>query len=499
MLCLAFIGCSDKEPVAPKYDPLTQGRVSFELIRNNVYLITSLSEAKTIKVTLTDAQGDTIALPSLELSGDENIIRTPYVTLKAGTYYVVHYQCFDLQADLIEDLDITLEEDNCIEIDAGEDFDIPLPTYVKKVLTTSNIYNTLQGICLEICGDDESLWPASWDFASSEFDVDWAGLEFDTDAYSNPTDIIGFVLDGEPDYIINSDTWEKQLVSLPEFRHVKVLPACLVNLTKLQSIVVRNCDLEEIPSEFEDSYISSLTIENTNLAELPAALGNMTALTDASFSNNKMTEFPECLTNVKTMEIFSIDHEHITSVPSSISNWGEHLCALSICHTDITSLPDVFDKLWRVSTVNLSGNEHLSSLPSSLGLYKIPYDAGSGSSDSSSSFSYSAINGLDLSYCAFTSIPAEVQRQGIKSLDLSHNKITSVQASDIENMEDIQILVLDGNSLTSFPRITNRHLTMLSLIGTGLTRDMVDLSGLPNINPKYVFFTQEDYDAVFGH
>lgn len=486
---LTLASCSEKNTEKP-YDPLTQGRLSFELIRNNVYIISSLSEAKTIKVTLLSEEGDTIVLPSLELTGDENLIRTPYIPLDAGGYWVIGYRCFDLQADLIDDLDITIDEDNYVEVEVGEDLDIPLPTYVKKVLTTSNLYNSLQGICLEILGDDESLWPASWDFASGEITIEWAGLEFDTDQFSNPTDVIGFVLDGNPDYIINSDTWEPILVSLPEFKHVKVLPACIVNLTKLQSIVVRNCDLEEIPSEFEDSHITSLTVENTNLASLPSSLARMTDLTDASFIGNKMTEFPECLTGVKTMEMFTIDNERITSVPASISNWGDHLTALNICNTDITSLPDVFDKLWRVSTLNFSGNKHLATLPPSIGIENIPYGNGD-------TYSKSYISGLNLSRCAFTAIPKAVQRAGILTLDLANNQITSLSSSDLEAMSDLETLILDGNPLSSFPRITNPNLAMLSLIGTGLTREQVDLSGLLKLNPKYVFFTQEDYDKVF--
>lgn len=497
LICVVLLACSEKESNSTSYDPITQGRVSFELIRNNVYLVSSLSDAKTIKLVLVDEKEDTLELPSMDLSGNEDLIRTPYFPIKSGGYWLIGYKCFDLQADLIEDLDITIDEDNYFEVTAGEDIEIPLPTKVKRVLTTSNLYNSLQGICLEIVGDDESLWPASWDFASGEINIDWAGLEFDTDQFSNPTDVIGFVLNGEEEYIINSDTWEKVLVSLPEFKHVKVLPACIVNLVKLQSIVVRNCDLEEIPAEFESSSITSLAIENTNLAELPRELGNMTSLTDASFVNNKMKEFPECLTNVKTMEFFTIDNERITSVPDAIGNWSQNLRALNIRNTDITELPDVFDKLWRVSTLDFSGNKHLASLPQTIGLEKIPYVSGDKDGGATGNFSYSAITGLDLSGCAFTFIPDAVQRGGIKSLNLANNKITSVDAASIEKMTDIESLVLDGNKLTSFPRLNNKNLTMLSLIGTGLTREQVDLSGLPKINPRYVFFTQEDYDKVF--
>lgn len=487
---LSFFACQSKDEVEDVYDPAVQGRVRFELVRHNVYIVDDLSDARTIKLTLLNAQGDTITLPSLTLQGNEDMIATAYVPLNAGSYTLLGYRCFDLQADLIEDLDITLTRDNRFEVVAGEDFEMNVPVEVKRVLTTSNLYNSLRGICLEILGDDESLWPKSWDFESGEITIEWAGLEFDTDANSNPTDVIGLVIDGQPDSIINSDTWERRLFSLPEFSQMKVLPSCVANLTALQSIVVRNCQMERLPVELKYSNINNLAIENTLLSQIPEDLGQMKSLTAVTFKGNRLTQFPECLTEVKTMEIFDIENEQISEVPASIAQWGEKLVALHIRGTQITSLPDVFDRLWHVSTLDFSNNPHLSRLPPTIGLEKIPYGVGE-------MYSYSGITGVDVSGCSFTSIPAPVQRAGIRYLNLSRNAITSVTAEQISAIKDLETLVLDGNKLTSFPKLENPKLQMLSLIGTGLTREQVDLSGLTNLNPRYVFFTQEEYDAVF--
>lgn len=485
----SLFACKSEEEVEP-YDPTTQGRVSFELVRHNVYILSDLTDARTIKVTLLTSEGDTLALPSLPLSGNEDLISTPFLPLPAGEYTLLGYRCFDLQADLIEDLDIELTKDNRFEVAPGTDTPFSLPIQVKQVLTTSNLYNSLRGICLEILGDDESLWPASWDFESGEIDINWAGLEFDTDANSNPTDVIGLVIDGEPDYIINSDTWERQLVSLPEFHDMKVLPSCVANLTGLQNLVIRRCMLEEIPVEIAKSHINSLAIEHTPLKHLPEELGEMPDLTDVFLRGNALSQFPACFTRVSTMEVFSIEDEALSEIPASIAAWGEHLVSLTIAGTLVKEIPDVFDRLWHISSLDFSRNAHLSTLPPTIGMEKIPYGVGE-------NFSYSAITGLDLHECAFTSIPAEVQRGGIRYLNMARNAITQVTAQQISAMTDLETLVLDGNQLTHFPRLTNPRLTMLSLIGTGLTREMVDLSGLPSLNPRYVFFTQEEYDAVF--
>lgn len=483
-----FYACQSKEEVE-LYDPQTQGRVSFELVRHSVYLIDDLTEARTIKITLA-CGGDTITLPSLELKGSDDMIATPFVPLSRGVYTLLSYRCFDLQGDLIEDLDITVTKDNVFEVTPGEDISLSLPVEVKKVLTTSNLYNSLRGICLEILGEDESLWPKSWDFESGEITIDWAGLEFDTDANSNPTDVIGLVIDGKPDYILNSDTWENILVSLPEFHDMKVLPACVTNLTGLQSVVVRNCLMEQLPAEMQYSFIETLTINNTLLSDMPEEMGRMKQLKSVELSGNRLRTFPECLTNVASMEVFSIEDEAITEVPASIAQWGEHLVSLRIVGTQIKQLPDVFDRLWHVSMLDFSRNAQLAQLPATIGLEKIPYGEGE-------NYSYSGITGLDLHGCAFTSIPAPVQRGGIRYLNLADNRLTSVSAQQLETMKDLETLILDGNALQSFPRLTNPRLQMLSLIGTGLTREQVDLSGLPSLNPRYVFFTQQEYDAIF--
>lgn len=486
---LTLVSCSENS-VEELYNPATQGRVSFELIRHNVYIVSDLSQARTIKVSLLTEAGDTLVLPSLTLQGTEDLIATPYTPLPVGGYWLLGYRCFDLQGDLIEDLDIQITKDNYFEVEAGEDIPLSLPVEVKKVLTTSNLYNTLRGICLEILGDDESLWPQSWDFESGEIDIDWAGLEFDTDDNSNPTDVIGIVIDGEPDYIINSDTWIPQLVSLPEFYEMSVLPACVSNLTALQSIVVRNCLMQQLPAELQYSKITSLTVHNTLLEDVPDELGEMQHLTDVSFRGNRLTQFPECLTRISGIEIFDLQDEAVTEVPASIAQWGKTLVSLRISGTGISLLPDVFDQLWHVSTLDFSRNPNLSQLPATLALEKIPYGVGE-------NFTYSAISGLYLQGCAFTVIPAPVQRGGIRYLNLADNGITTISAAQLEAMTDLETLVLDGNPLVAFPRITNPNLTMLSLIGTGLTREQVDLTGLPKLDPRYVFFTQEEYDAVF--
>lgn len=479
LMTLALASCSkdnDKDAI-----PAGCGTVQFELTRQNVYIISALTEARTIKVTLTDADGNDLVLPSLELTGNEDHISTKPYPVKAGTWTVKAYKCFDLQGDLIEDLDIELTRNNELIIISGENTPINLPIQVKQVLTLSNLYNVLYGLCMEVLGPDKSKWPPSWNFDGEGVDQTWAGLEFEWDvATDSPAELIGIVIDGDEDYIINSDTWEQQLVSLPEFKHMKKLPACLAQLTTLDGITIRNCDMEEIDEEFSKSPITSLSITNTKLKHIPESFREMNKLCDVWLEGNDLQEFPEALTECKSLYAFVLkDEPSVTSIPESIANWSEHLITLTISGTGISSLPDVFDKLWRVSTLNLENNPALSTLPPTIGLVEVPY-AGGG-------FTNTGITGLILDGCGFTAIPDVAKRPRMQMLSMRSCKLTSVTKADFDPMTDLQSLYLDYNKFTSFPALTNPKLGFLSLNGCGLTKDQIDISGLPSLNPANLY------------
>lgn len=476
-----FSSCS-KSDYTPAEDefavPAGYGTISFELVRYNVYgTVTALSEARTIKVIVVNEKGEKKELPSLSLKGTEDLIKTPAYPLPPGHYVVQSYKCFDLNGDLIESLDVEMFKENEFDIVAGENVSMGLTVQVKKPLTISNVYNTLYGLCLEVLGSDKSKWPKSWDFEGEGIDGTWAGLEFEWDVATNtPSELIGIVIDGDEEYVINSDTWEQELVSLPEFKHMKKLPGCLANLTKLDGITIRNCDMEEIDPEFQYSPITSITITNTKLKRIPDELGNLKNLCDVWIEGNDLEEFPTPFTECKDIFAFVLkDEPKVTSIPESIANWEKNLISLNISGTGITTLPDVFDKLWRVSSLELEDNPNLSSLPATIGMEQIPYQGGG--------YSITGIRGLYLDGCGFTSIPDAAKRKYLQVLSMSRNKLTTVSKADFDAMPDLQSLYLNDNKFTSFPALTNPKLAYLSLMRCGLKKSQVDISGLPMLSP----------------
>lgn len=477
---LTFTSCSNDAEVGL---PDGYGTVTFELIRYNVYgTVTSLTDARTIKVVVVDNKGKKTELPSLDFNGNEDLMKTTAYPLPAGHYVVQSYRCFDINGDLIESLDVTMYQENEFDVTAGKNTDMGLTVQVKTPLTISNVYNALYGLCLEVIGSDKSKWPKSWDFDGEGIDGSWAGLEFEWDVATNtPSELIGLVINGDEEYIINSDTWEEELVSLPEFKHMKKLPGCVANLTKLDGITIMNCDMEEIDPELQHSPITSLTIMNTRLKRIPTELGNLRELCDVWIEGNDLEEFPTPLTQCKNMYAFVLkDEPKVTSVPEEISNWTKNLISLNISGTGITSLPDVFDKLYRVSTLELEDNPNLSTLPASIGLENIPYSAGG--------YTPTGITGVILDGCGFTSIPDAVKRPRILTLSMCRNRLTSVQKADFDAMPDLESLYLDDNSFTSFPALTNPKLSYFSLMRCGLHKSDVNIDGLPSL--KY-FFCEE--------
>lgn len=479
----ALTSCdNDDDALSP-----TQGVVCFQFTKTTTYTLTDLSDIYSLIVTL-EKDGKRFNLPSQILSGNADVISTPAIALEAGTYKVAAYKAFDYNGDLIELLDIKLESDNELVVRAGTPTAFVMPVAIKTPVSINNYYNILYGLCREVLGEDKSLWPASWDFEGGVIDESWNGLEFELDDYGNIGYIKGLVIDGNPSYNTNKDG---ELVdrSLTEFKHMKKLPGFIANLSSLSHLSIRNCDLEELPEELKNSAIQTLYIENTQISDLPAGIGEIATLINVCLKGNRLTAFPEALTRLTDLYDLNIIDEQIDELPDDIRHCTS-LRNLRINGTNITALPDVFNDLYKISTLDLRNNKKLTSLPPSLKELKVPYDEGL--------FTKKSLRAVLLDGCAFTRIPEEVQHADIFTLSMADNRISSVSTAEIERMPDLGTLILDRNPLSTFPRLTSSKLGMLSLIGCGFTREDIDVSGLSALSPDYLFLTQDDYDRVVG-
>ena len=109
MLCTAlFTACSDDDDIQEALAE-GQGEVIFTFERNQVYSITSLEEMVRLKVTL-EKDGETITLPTFDLTGDEKAMTSEPIRLDNGVYTVKKYIAYNNKG--VQVMEAYLESDN---------------------------------------------------------------------------------------------------------------------------------------------------------------------------------------------------------------------------------------------------------------------------------------------------------------------------------------------------------------------------------------------------
>ncbi|MGL5786984.1 MAG: leucine-rich repeat domain-containing protein, partial [Bacteroidales bacterium] len=433
--------------------------------------IKDLQDIASVKITL-EKDGERIVLPSLAMTGTSDSLSTATVFVNAGAYRLVSYKAFDNAANLISNCEP--DKNNTFVVEASVTTDFVMPINVKTILAPNNLRSSLYAICTEAFGSDSTLWPSTWN-ANTEW-VKWEGLEFELDEYDNPMYLVALTLD-------------------KNFAPMKKLASSIVNIPTLENLIICDNALEELPENFGVSKIGGLMIRNTNLKALPESMRKMD-LKSVFLENNALTSFPEVICVQPDMRMLDIINENITEIPASIGNLDQ-ITWLRISGTQITALPDVFDQLFRISTLDISNNKNLAVLPATLKMVNYGNQS-------------SYMRGVYAGRCAFTSFPDALISPKYRQIDLSGNPITSINKEDIESMTNLDCLQLNDMNLSSFPKLDKENMRMLSLINTGLTAADVDRSGMPNLYSvhngndgitytyDFLFFTQEQFDAIFG-
>lgn len=468
-IILGLTACSnDTDDIMPG---ASQGQVRFQFMKITTWGVSELQEMKSIKLVLVK-DGERVITPSLSLSGTPDSLSADLFILEQGPYKVIEYKTFGADASML--LDVELDENNEFVIEAGSTTEFSLQVKIKETIIQNNVRNALFAICKEAFGPDSANWPPTWRNANPL--KNWENIEFEFDMYDNISALVGLTLD-------------------KTFAPLKKLPSSIVNLPTLESLIICDNALEELPENMGDSYITGLTIRNTNLSSFPASMSKLD-LHGILLDGNKLTEYPSFLHTQKNLNLVHIYNEAITEIPAEIAQ-SQFLRSLNLCNLQITSLPDVFDRLFRISTLNISGNKGLTQLPSTIK----PIQFGN---------QESYMRGLYANNCGFTSIPDEVISSKFLQLDFSGNPIQSIDKAAIESITNLYCLELNDIRFSSFPKLDMPGMRMLSLINTGLTAADVDRSGMPNLYSvhqgndgltytyDFLFFTQEQYDAIFG-
>lgn len=453
---VSFIGllsCTEEESqLIPGKD---QGTITFELAQTTPFGVASLEQISTIKVIL-EKEGELIELPSMKLYGSENFISThPYI-IDRGAYKVSSYRAFGSDANLL--LDITeLPILVSFEIEPGDAKAVALPIGVKEVPTGSNLRNTLYALCKEVFGDNRDLWPATWQ-DSTEL-INFKGVEFVLDDYDQPSFILGLTLGSD-------------------FAPMKRLPDLLHNLVTLTSLTIRDNELDQLPGNFARTNLEVLNIINTNLSTLPTNFANMDMLAGLYLEGNKFTELPAQLFELPALNFLYVNREPVTSISIDLGKLS-NLVALTLSGLQISALPDCFNRFTALTELTISNNAKLATLPASIA-------------------TSTRLRTVNADGCGFTAIPEVLYSSKFSDLNLADNKITAIDGAKAANWTLLSSLNLNRNKLTSFPTVAIPNLGMLALVDCGLTRVDVNISQMPMLSESYLFFTQAQWEAIFG-
>ena len=453
----AGTGCSDDET---KETPVTEG-VVFDFAMRTVYSIGSMTDMASVKVTLAQ-NGATFELPSLRLSGTDELVTTTPYRLAPGTYTFVSYIAYDKTA--AEIFKVEVDTDNTFEVKANELTTYALPIEVRVVEYPTDYYrNAIYGLCVELFGEeDKDAWP--WDFEKKDLrkmqkrHTETPYFEFDEDDYGNITMLTAVNITGE-DFASMTEFPARTISNLRTLSSLTL--SDLPNMTSIR-------DLETL------SDIDGLSVINTGLKEIPEAIGSCPKLRALAIVNNPVTTVPDAVSNLKDLRVLHLRGNRIERIDTPLKGL-EKLADVDFSDNPLTAIGEgVFAATQPINNLQLEGTR-LAALPAVIG-------------------QISLLRGLNLAGCQFTSVPAAAKNNArLRTLRLSGNPMTTIAASDFAGMANLQNLFLSDMKATVSGRLDIPSLELLEMNDCGLTA-LPDLTGLTGL--KRLELNGNDFTAV---
>jgi hypothetical protein len=232
---------------------------------------------------------------------------------------------------------------------------------------------------------------------------------------------------------------------------------------KAAKLTLDHLSLPSLPPIFDlkplTTRLIKLSVCDNLLTELPAAIGNLTALQELDLSGNSLTDVPAWIKNLVNLRVLNLSGNSLTDVPTWIKNLV-NLRALNLSDNSLTNLPAQIKNLTVLQYLYLSKNQ-LTALPIE-NLVNLCV--------------------LDLSETQLTDVPTWIEKLiELRSLNLSGNSLTNLP-EQIGSLVNLCELNLHDNSLTNLPAWIG-NLTALQYLNlsnnplTALPTELLDLSG----------------------
>ncbi|BFZ13214.1 hypothetical protein BsWGS_16253 [Bradybaena similaris] len=214
-----------------------------------------------------------------------------------------------------------------------------------------------------------------------------------------------------------------------------------VNGSSLKNIFASYNSLQTLTISPKPEWLVSLNISHNKLTELPNWLPDCFFLVNLDVSHNMLTVLPDRLfTDTRRLKIMKANNNHLASLPDKIRT--DALEELHLQHNLIRHLSvELFIKAHRLRYLNMTRNK-LCDLP-----------------PPNKNDSYNKLQELYLSFnhlnnrclhkiCCFPRL---------RVLHLAKNKISVIEETDIEKLEQLMELNISSNNLTYLPAVLGRH------------------------------------------
>jgi Leucine-rich repeat (LRR) protein len=213
--------------------------------------------------------------------------------------------------------------------------------------------------------------------------------------------------------------------------------------------------IKYLPRElFYCTELNTITLRNNELEEIPSAIGHLTNLTHLDFSRNSISTLPENIKACRHLQFFDLSANSLYKVPEPVTTLF-NLSNLQLNDTGLDYLPANFGRLINLKILELRDN-NLITLPKTMGRLQ-------------------SLQRLDIGENEFTELPEIVgQLAGLTELWIDNNRIRRL-SPNVGNLKKLIHFDATNNMLPEIPSEIGQWVRVQEICLTGN-----ELSTLPS-------------------
>lgn len=233
------------------------------------------------------------------------------------------------------------------------------------------------------------------------------------------------------------------------------LPDAIGELTALEGLSLFNNQLDALPDAIGRlTALQELYLDNNRLILLPEAIGRLTALRWLGLDNNRLALLPEAIGDLRSLEGLGLDNNQLIALPEDIGHLTS-LQGLYLNGNQLAVLPEAIGQLTALERLGLNNNR-LAVLSDTIGRL-------------------TALEVLGLHNNQLTALPEGIgQLRALQQLGLNNNRLEALPEA-IGRLTALQGLGLNNNRLVALPETIGEltALEVLTLTGNPLPSTFV--------------------------